>query len=254
ARTAARNSGSIQRQCVPFPRGHDTGVVVFNSQTRTKTPLVLPHGRIATWYQCGPTVYEDPHLGHALCYVRSDILRRLLEEFFGIDVVMVMGVTDVNDKVFDRARELGVDYQHVAKTCEARFFDDMAKVKVLPPTVVTRVSEHIPQVVAFVSRLVDRGFAYKTPRGSVYFDVSRYGRYGKLMTHSVEAEVRESHDPEKKHPRDFALWKAAKPGEPTWRSPWSAGRPGWHIECSTMASEVFGRKLDIHTGGIDLVS
>uniref|UniRef100_A0A8D1IG03 cysteine--tRNA ligase n=1 Tax=Sus scrofa TaxID=9823 RepID=A0A8D1IG03_PIG len=203
-------------------------------------------------YSCGPTVYDHAHLGHACSYVRFDIIRRILTRVFGCSVVMVMGVTDVDDKIIKRANELNVSPASLANLYEEDFKQDMAALKVLPPTVYMRVTENIPQIVAFIAGIIASGHAYSTARGNVYFDLqSRGAKYGKLVG-VVPDPMGEPGDSDKRHAGDFALWKAAKPQEPFWASPWGNGRPGWHIECSTLSSLVFGSRLDIHSGGIDL--
>ncbi|XP_059747977.1 cysteine--tRNA ligase, mitochondrial isoform X6 [Bos taurus] len=237
-------------------------------------------------YSCGPTVYDHAHLGHACSYVRFDIIRRILSRVFGCTVVMVMGITDVDDKIIRRANEIrdlclvsprvrcppwppwkrsarsrdagvavgamSVSPASLARLYEEDFKQDMAALKVLPPTAYLRVTEHVPQIVAFIERLIANGHAYCTAKGNVYFDLqSRGDRYGKLVG-VAPGPVGEPVDSDKRHTSDFALWKAAKPQEPFWGSPWGDGRPGWHIECSTIASLVFGSQLDIHSGGVDL--
>lgn len=185
-------------------------------------------------------------------YVRFDLIRRVLTRVFGCNVVMVMGVTDVDDKIIRRARELNVSPASLARFYEEDFKQDMAALKVLPPTVSLRVTEHIPQIITFISTIIVRGHAYPTAGGSVYFDVQSWAqRYGKLGVPGPVA-AGEPGDLDKRHPSDFALWKATRPGELSWASPWGPGRPGWHIECSTIASLVFGSRLDIHSGGADL--
>ncbi|CAZ83216.1 unnamed protein product [Tuber melanosporum] len=300
----------------PLPPLH-----IYNSLTREKNVFVPidPSGRRITWYCCGPTVYDAGHLGHARNYVTTDVLRRILRDYFGFDVQFVQNVTDVDDKIILRARQQHLLEEFISRNSsitpevastvstawtaylkkntaagddvtpenfetwavgaqkeimmildekttnatssillpyldslnqgreyppevfskltsywENHFNEDMATLNVLPPTTVTRVSEFIPENVAFVKKLVDRGFAYPTADGS-----------------SLIADGEAS----KKTPQDFALWKAfkaEKPGEPSWDSPWGKGRPGWHIECSVMCSEVLGGQVDIHSGGIDL--
>ncbi|XP_036687115.1 probable cysteine--tRNA ligase, mitochondrial isoform X3 [Balaenoptera musculus] len=246
AASGARGQGWLQ------PAGYDTGVKVYNSLTGRKDPLIVSGADTASWYSCGPTVYDHAHLGHACSYVRFDIIRRILTRVFGCNVIMVMGITDVDDKIIKRANEMNVSPASLANLYEEDFKQDMAALKVLPPTVYLRVTENIPQIIAFIERIIANGHAYSTAKGNVYFDLqSRGDRYGKLVG-VAPAPVGETGHSDKRHASDFALWKAAKPREPSWASPWGAGRPGWHTECSTIASLVFGSRLDIHSGGIDL--
>ncbi|XP_038674138.1 probable cysteine--tRNA ligase, mitochondrial isoform X1 [Scyliorhinus canicula] len=244
---AARGSSSWQQAS-----GHPTGLRVYNSLTRCKEPLVLAQPDTASWYSCGPTVYDHAHLGHASSYVRFDILRRILSKIFGIDVIMVMVITDIDDKIIQRANELNISPTILSRIYEEDFKQDMACLKVLPPTVYMRVTDNIPQIVAFIERIIHNGHAYSTSTGNVYFDVQSIGgQYGKFIAMSADT-VGGTNAGDKRHVRDFALWKASQLHEPSWVSPWGKGRPGWHIECSTVASCVFGNKLDIHSGGIDL--
>nr|XP_017825957.2 probable cysteine--tRNA ligase, mitochondrial isoform X2 [Callithrix jacchus] len=234
------------------PTGRDTGVQVYNSLTGRKEPLIVAHAEAASWYSCGPTVYDHAHLGHACSYVRFDIIRRILTKVFGCNIVMVMGITDVDDKIIKRANEMNISPASLASLYEEDFKQDMAALKVLPPTVYLRVTENIPQIVSFIEGIIARGHAYSTAKGNVYFDLkSRGDKYGKLVS-VAPGPAGEPADSDKRHPSDFALWKAAKPQEVFWASPWGPGRPGWHIECSAIASMVFGSQLDIHSGGIDL--
>ncbi|XP_060755487.1 probable cysteine--tRNA ligase, mitochondrial [Neoarius graeffei] len=233
------------------PAGYDTGIKTFNSLTKQKEPLVLAQEGRATWYSCGPTVYDHAHLGHACSYVRFDTLQRILTRIFGINVAHVMVITDIDDKIIRRSLEERISPLVLARMYEEEFKRDMLALKVLPPTVYMRVTENIPQIVAFIEGIIRNGHAYTTSQGDVYFDTQSIGRrYGKLV--NMENAAVESGSNDKRDPRDFALWKAWKPLEPFWESPWGRGRPGWHIECSTIASSVFGSQLDIHSGGIDL--
>ncbi|NXO53169.1 SYCM protein, partial [Aramus guarauna] len=185
-------------------------------------------------------------------YVRFDIIRRILTRFFGIEVIMVMGITDIDDKIIRRANEMNISPVALARIYEEDFKQDMAALKVLPPTVYMRVTDNIPQIISFIKTIIASGQAYTTSQGNVYFDVRSWGkRYGVLTTIYPDNQA-EAVDTDKRHSKDFALWKAAKPQEIFWTSPWGKGRPGWHIECSTISSAVFGKQLDIHTGGIDL--
>ncbi|KAM6446515.1 putative cysteine--tRNA ligase, mitochondrial [Liasis olivaceus] len=234
------------------PSGQETGIQIYNSLSRSKEPLILGNASVVTWYSCGPTVYDHAHLGHACSYVRFDIIRRVMTKMFGKEVVMVMGITDIDDKIIKRANEMDVSPETLARFYEEDFKQDMSALKVFPPTIYMRVTENVPQVISFIQQLVANGHGYATPQGNVYFDVrSRGDRYGKLT--NIYPDAQEEYVlSDKRHTKDFALWKAAKPQEICWDSPWGKGRPGWHIECSTISSLVFGGHLDIHTGGIDL--
>ncbi|XP_067419794.1 probable cysteine--tRNA ligase, mitochondrial isoform X2 [Emydura macquarii macquarii] len=247
----ARCCSGVGRKWIK-PTGRDTGIQTYNSLSRSKEPLILANAGVATWYSCGPTVYDHAHLGHACSYVRFDIIRRIITKVFGNEVFMVMGITDIDDKIIKRANEMNRSPLALARFYEEDFKQDMAALKVLPPTIYMRVTENIPQIVSFIERIISSGHAYATSKGNVYFDVkSRGDRYGKLTTIYPDVQG-EMVDSDKRHVKDFALWKAAKPQELYWVSPWGKGRPGWHIECSTISSTVFGSQLDIHTGGIDL--
>ncbi|XP_058526785.1 probable cysteine--tRNA ligase, mitochondrial isoform X2 [Ochotona princeps] len=247
---SARAASGGRRRAWQQPAGRDTGVQVYNSRTGRKEPLVV--ARADSTSCCGPTVYDHAHLGHACSYVRFDVIRRVLTKVFGCNIVMAMGITDVDDKIITRANEMQISPVALATLYEEGFKQDMAALKVLPPTVYLRVTENIPRIVAFIQGIVARGHAYPTAQGNVYFDLRSIGdKYGTLVA-EVPAAATEPADADKRHAADFALWKAAKPREVCWASPWGSGRPGWHIECSAVASMVFGSQLDIHTGGVDL--
>lgn len=359
---------------------------IYNSLTRTKNDFIPvdPAGKIVTWYACGPTVYEDAHLGHAKNYVSTDIIRRIMKDYFGFHTKFVMNTTDIDDKIILKGRQQyllarfkqehyaednsvsdsvlaeakaafrlyisknltslptdtspetfseavdkvykakgngeadtvtdlllrahigtarsaaealsapgtllefyaktddvlllhldalhGADmdstnyetYLDLTQNFERRFFEDMDALNVLPPDQLTRVTEYVPQVVRFVEKIVANGFGYATPDGSVYFDIDSFEKAGhsysrlepwKKNDRALQADGEGSLSKGmsmKRSENHFALWKASKPGEPAWPSPWGDGRPGWHIECSAMASEVIGKTIDIHSGGVDL--
>ncbi|XP_067664074.1 probable cysteine--tRNA ligase, mitochondrial [Haliotis asinina] len=233
------------------PQGYDTGIKVWNTLTKTKEPLILRNDRMGTWYMCGPTVYDSAHIGHASTYMRFDIIRRIMENFFDINLMVVLGITDIDDKIIDRSNETGIPFSQITWQHKIEFFEDMEALNILPPSRSAQVTEYVPEIIDFVNELINKGYAYAAPSGSVYFDVEKFGHYGILCAPSGSRE--QSDDHEKKNTADFVLWKAAKPNEPHWEAPWGKGRPGWHIECSTMASEIFGNKMDIHSGGIDLI-
>ena len=214
-------------------------------------PLVP--GKISM-YVCGPTTYAPAHIGHAYSAIAFDTIRRSLV-FLGWDVTFVRNVTDVDDKIIKRANELHQDATTLSGKFAADYNRDMARFHVMPPDVEPRVSAHIPQIVALIEKLVAAGKAYPVA-GDVYFEVDTFPAYGRLSGQTLDelhAGARIEVDERKKSPEDFALWKAAKPGEPSWDSPWGKGRPGWHIECSAMTLAHLGPTFDIHGGGKDLI-
>ncbi|MHB8780800.1 MAG: cysteine--tRNA ligase [Candidatus Geothermincolia bacterium] len=205
-------------------------------------------------YVCGPTVYNYIHIGNARAYLAFDVIKRYLE-FSGYQVFHAQNITDVDDKIINRAAEEGVAPQELAETYTEAFHEDMAALHVLPPDIEPRATEHIAQMISMIEGLVERGHAYAAG-GDVFYAVESFSGYGKLSRRSLEemrAGERIDIDKRKRHPMDFALWKAAKPGEPAWDSPWGPGRPGWHIECSAMSLEYLEAGFDIHGGGRDLV-
>ncbi|XP_057341342.1 probable cysteine--tRNA ligase, mitochondrial [Microplitis mediator] len=232
------------------PNGFPTEIVVYNPINKEKVPLILKNDKIATWYMCGPTVYDSAHIGHACSYIRFDIIRRILDNFFNINVISVMGITDIDDKIIRRSQGSSQfsDWKHLAKFYEQEFYEQMKLLNIKPPYLYCRVSDYIPQIIQFISNIMSKNLAYLAKDGSVYFDLQKYkahGKFGRQFEH-------ESH-PIKKSNLDFALWKSVKPDEPFWESPWGPGRPGWHIECSTMGSITLGSSIDIHSGGHDLI-
>ncbi len=226
---------------------------VYSTQARDKVPLkTIDPGRVRM-YVCGPTVYDRCHIGHARPAVCFDTIRRYLE-YAGYAVTFISNITDIDDKIIARANELGTSCERLAQRYQDEYERDMAALGVRAPTVRPKATEHIPDMIALVRALEDKGVAYRTDRG-VWFDVSRFPDYGKLSGRTADDETvehRVEQDPDKRHAQDFALWKASKPGEPAWDSPWGAGRPGWHIECSAMSGKYCDFQLDIHGGGSDL--
>ncbi|MFA5772273.1 MAG: cysteine--tRNA ligase [Thermoplasmata archaeon] len=230
-------------------------LMVYNTISRQKEEFQPIHGNKVFMYVCGPTVYDHCHVGHARSYVAFDMIRRYLEHK-GYTVVYVQNFTDVDDKIITRAKEMGEDPLVLSKKFIESYFEDMDKLNVRRANIHPKVSEHIPEIIEMVGTLIEKGSAYEI-NGSVYFSIDNAkDKVGKLSHQSVDdlmAGARVEIDESKRNPLDFALWKKAKPGEIFWESPWGKGRPGWHIECSTMSMQYLDATLDIHGGGMDLV-
>lgn len=212
-----------------------------------------PRGDTVNMYVCGVTVYDDCHIGHAMSYIVFDVIRRYLE-FKGYRVRYVQNFTDIDDKIINRAQQLGVPALELAEKYIQEYFKDMDALNIKRADIYPRATEEIPKIVEIIQGLLDKGYAYESD-GSVYFRVRNFNGYGKL-SHQNLAEMLSrgsAEEGKKEYPLDFALWKAAKPGEAYWSSPWGQGRPGWHIECSAMALKYLGDSLDIHGGGQDLI-
>jgi cysteinyl-tRNA synthetase len=229
-------------------------IQIYNTLTRRKEPLETLEPGHVRMYVCGPTVYDKAHVGHAMSSVAFDVIRRYLE-YRGYRVTHVMNYTDVEDKIIQRAQRLGVEPMPLAEGYIGEYDKHLRDLNVLPAKVFPRASSEIPAILEMVQGLVDKGFAYPAD-GDVYFQVSQDPDYGRLSGRRLEdmrAGSRVDVDERKRDPADFALWKAAKAGEPAWDSPWGPGRPGWHIECSAMILRHLGESIDIHGGGNDLV-
>jgi len=227
---------------------------IYNTLTRQKDDFEpLKPGQVSM-YVCGPTVYSNAHIGHAMSALVFDLIRRYFE-YRGYTVLHVMNYTDVDDKIIQRANAEGIDPIKLAERYIEEFKHHLADLNIAPATAYPRASQEIPQIVKMVQGLGEAGYAYEAD-GDVYFRVTRDADYGRLSGRRLEdmqAGARIDVDKRKEHPMDFALWKAAKPGEPWWDSPWGKGRPGWHIECSAMNLHQFGDQIDIHGGGNDLI-
>ncbi len=229
-------------------------LVVYNSLTRSKeafTPIVPGQVRM---YVCGMTVYDYCHLGHARVLVVFDMITRWLRTS-GYQVTYVRNITDIDDKIIRRAQENGIPYSALTERFIQAMHEDERALNVLPPDHEPRATEYVGRMLDMIQALIDRGHAYPADNGDVYYAVRSFPAYGQLSGKSLEeliAGERVEVDPHKRDPLDFVLWKAAKPGEPAWPSPWGPGRPGWHIECSAMGSHLLGPHFDIHGGGQDL--
>ncbi|MEW5761898.1 MAG: cysteine--tRNA ligase [Bacillota bacterium] len=227
---------------------------LYNTLSRRKEEFrPREPGKVAI-YVCGPTTYNYIHLGNARALVVFDTIRRYFL-YKGFEVTFIQNFTDIDDKIINRAREEGEDPAVLAAKYVAAYFEDADALHVRRADVHPKVSEHIPEIIALIERLLARGYAYVVD-GDVYFAVRKFPGYGKLSGRTLDdmlAGARVEVDPKKRDPLDFALWKAARPGEPYWESPWGRGRPGWHIECSAMALKYLGTTFDIHGGGADLI-
>ena len=227
---------------------------IYNSQTRRKEEFVpIEPGKVRI-YSCGPTVYNYFHIGNARPFIMFDLLRRYLE-YRGYEVKFVQNFTDIDDKMIKRANEEGTTVEELGDRFIAEYFKDADALGIHRATVHPRATRHIGDIIGLIKRLEKNGLAYNV-NGDVYFDTEAFPGYGKLSGQNLEdleAGARIDVDDAKRHPMDFALWKAQKPGEPAWESPWGMGRPGWHIECSAMSTTYLGDTFDIHGGGKDLL-
>ena len=227
---------------------------VYNTMTGTKEPLITREPGKVGMYCCGPTTYNLIHLGNARPLVVFDTIRRYLT-YKGYQVTFIQNFTDVDDKIINRAREEGQEPQALARHYIEEYFKDADALNVQRATVHPKVSDHMQDIIDFVKSLEDKGLAYQL-EGDVYYSVSKFKDYGKLSKRNREDLLdgaRVGVDSRKRDAADFALWKKAKPGEPSWESPWGKGRPGWHIECSAMSNKYLGESFDIHGGGFDLI-
>lgn len=227
---------------------------IYNTFSRQKElfkPIAAPKIGL---YVCGLTVYDDCHIGHGRLFIWFDVVVRYLRST-GYQVTYVRNITDIDDKIIKRAQELNIDYKTLTANVIASMHTDEKSLSIVPPDFEPRVTDNIQQIIDLIQTLVDKGFAYTTTTGDVYYEVAKFKSYGELAhqdLNSLRSGTRVDTNESKHDPLDFALWKAAKPNEPFWPSPWGNGRPGWHIECSAMAKKYLGENFDIHGGGNDL--
>ena len=229
---------------------------IYNSQSRKKETFIpLQEGKVGI-YACGPTVYNYFHIGNARPFILFDVLRRYFEHK-GYEVTFVQNLTDIDDKMIKKANEEGITVKEVADRFIAAYFEDAKALGIRPATFHPKATDHIPQIISIIEKLISKGYAYAV-NGDVYYRVKAFADYGCLCGQDLSdletgASQRLDVETDKEDPMDFALWKAQKPGEPSWESPWGPGRPGWHIECSAMSMTYLGETFDIHTGGKDLL-
>jgi len=227
---------------------------IYNTLTGKKEPFHSLQPKTVRMYVCGVTVYDYCHIGHARSALVFDVIRRYFE-FSGYQVQFVKNFTDVDDKIIKRANERGVSCDAITTEYIEAYYQDMGKLGIRQATHEPKATEHMTEIIELVSRLIQKGLAYQVD-GDVYFQVDKYPAYGRLSKRKLEdlqAGARVEVDERKRNPMDFALWKSSKPSEPSWESPWGAGRPGWHIECSAMSIKHLGETFDIHGGGMDLI-
>jgi len=232
----------------------NTEIKIYNTLTR-KTELFVPlKDNEVRMYVCGPTVYNYFHIGNARSFIVFDTFRNFLK-YSGYKVTFVQNITDIDDKIINKANEENTTWDMISKKYTEAFFEDIKKLKIDLADICPKATEEIPAMIEIIDKLYKHGIAYITDNG-VYFDVTQFTEYGKLSHKNLDelqSGIRVDVDEKKKNPLDFALWKFSKPGEPQWDSPWGKGRPGWHIECSAMSSKYLGGTFDIHGGGIDLI-
>jgi cysteinyl-tRNA synthetase len=227
---------------------------IHNSMSGQKEEFRPIHAGRASLYVCGVTAYDYCHVGHARCYVAFDVIQRWLR-YRGLDVTYVRNVTDIDDKIISRAAENGEPIDALTRRFIAAMHEDFAALGIEPPDHEPRATEYVPAMIAMIARLIERGYAYVGTHGDVLYSVAKFAPYGQLSGKrlaDLRAGARVEVDQAKRDPLDFVLWKRAKPGEPSWPSPWGEGRPGWHIECSAMSAALLGAHFDLHGGGMDL--
>ncbi|WP_407333209.1 cysteine--tRNA ligase [Enterovibrio sp. 27052020O] len=227
---------------------------IYNSLTKKKEEFTPIHPGKVGMYVCGVTIYDLCHIGHGRTFVSFDVVSRYLR-FLGYDLNFVRNITDIDDKIIKRAAENGESCDSLTERLIGEMYADFDALNMKRPDVEPRATQFIPEIIALVERLIERGFAYVASNGDVLFEVAKFADYGKLSRQDLDqlqAGARVDVEEAKKSPLDFVLWKMSKPGEPTWESPWGPGRPGWHIECSAMNSAILGNHFDIHGGGSDL--
>jgi len=228
---------------------------IYNTLSRKKEVFKSVKKNLVRIYICGPTVNDVPHLGHARQQICFDILRRYLK-FEGYKVKFVSNITDIEDKIIDKANELGISISELTSKNEEEHMQDYAKLGVSKPDVQPKATAYVKEMIELVKKLEKKGFTYVIEGDGVYYDISKFKEYGKLSGQKIEnlkAGARVKVKDKKRNVQDFILWKFSKKGEPSWKSPWGAGRPGWHIECSAMSESILGLPLDIHGGGQDLI-
>jgi len=227
-------------------------IKIYNTITRKKELFDPIHEKRVKMFVCGPTVYDDSHIGHARTYIVFDVIARYLK-YRGFSIFYLQNITDIDDKIIKRASELGIDPISLARKFEKRYFEDMDALEVLSVNLYARATEHLPEIIKQIKTLIDKGFAYETETG-VYFDESKFRDFGKLSGRKIDDLTihRIEPDPTKRNPGDFSLWKKRE-NKPLWDSPWGKGRPGWHIEDTAITENYFGPQYDVHGGGLDLI-
>ena len=227
---------------------------IYNTMSKSKEEFVPVNEGVVNMYSCGPTVYNYFHLGNARPFIIFDTLRRYLE-YIGYKVNFVQNFTDIDDKMINKANEMGITVKELGEQFIAEYFTDAKGLGIKEATVHPKATEHIEDIIKLVETLIEKGYAYEV-NGDVYFSTLKFKEYGKLSKQpleDLESGARVNVNEDKREPLDFAVWKKQKPGEPAWESPWGPGRPGWHIECSAMANKYLGHTIDIHSGGKDLM-
>ena len=227
---------------------------IYSTLTRSKEQLETINKNRINLFVCGPTVYDDAHIGHGRTYISFDTIKRYLE-YKGYAVFYIQNVTDVDDKIINRSKENGIPADEIARKFEKRYIEDMHKLNVTGVNLFARATDHMAEIIDQIQRLIDKGFAYETSDG-VYFEIDKFKEFGKLSNRNTEEleSHREIAKTTKRNPQDFALWKKRNgDGEPVWQSPWGEGRPGWHIEDTAITEYYFGEQYDIHGGGLDLI-